>query len=80
MLQNNNFASGPLRNGAKIPFFGGVGIIRLDLKFPGNPTRSYRSQAPLRIIGEVTDWNKLTPEEVQQWRGNIAKNNGDIIN
>ncbi|HMI79429.1 MAG TPA: NAD(+)--rifampin ADP-ribosyltransferase, partial [Ferruginibacter sp.] len=27
-----------------------------DKKFPGNPTRSYRSQAPLKIVGEVTDW------------------------
>jgi DNA-binding MarR family transcriptional regulator len=51
-----------------------------DKKFPGNPTRSYRSQAPLKIIGEVTDWSRLSPEEVQQWRDNIARNNGDIIN
>ena len=29
-----------------------------DKKFPGNPTRSYRSQAPLKIVGEVTDWVK----------------------
>jgi Rifampin ADP-ribosyl transferase len=35
-----------------------------DKKFPGNPTRSYRSQAPLKIIGEVTDWNRLSLEEV----------------
>jgi tetratricopeptide (TPR) repeat protein len=27
-----------------------------DKKFPGNPTRSYRSSAPLKIVGEVTDW------------------------
>src|SRR3569833_227972 len=27
-----------------------------DKKFPGNPTRSYRSAAPLRVTGEVTDW------------------------
>jgi rifampin ADP-ribosylating transferase len=31
-----------------------------DKKFPGNPTRSYRSAAPLRITGEVTDWARLT--------------------
>src|SRR5678815_676638 len=31
-----------------------------DKKFPGNPTRSYRSQAPLRIVGEVTDWVRQT--------------------
>ena len=27
-----------------------------DKKFPGNPTRSYRSKEPLKIVGEVTDW------------------------
>ncbi|MCW3108203.1 MAG: arr, rifampin ADP-ribosylating transferase, partial [Segetibacter sp.] len=37
-------------------------------KFPGNPTRSYRSEAPLKIVGEVTDWVKQTPEQIQQWR------------
>lgn len=39
-----------------------------DKKFPGNPTRSYRSQAPLKIIGEVTEWIRLTPEALQAWR------------
>lgn len=27
-----------------------------DRKFPGNPTRSYRSREPLRVVGEVVDW------------------------
>lgn len=48
--------------------------------FPGNPTRSYRSAAPLKIVGEVTDWAKLTPEEVQKWREKLAINKGEIIN
>ena len=43
-----------------------------DKKFPGNPTRSYRSQAPLRIIGEITDWMRQTPEELQKWREKLA--------
>ena len=51
-----------------------------DKKFPGNPTRSYRSQAPLKIIGEVTDWVRQTPEELQKWRERLANNKGDIIN
>jgi rifampin ADP-ribosylating transferase len=51
-----------------------------DKKFPGNPTRSYRSQSPLKIVGEVTDWVKLTPEQLQQWRERLAKNKGEIIN
>jgi len=48
-----------------------------DKKFPGNPTRSYRSKEPLKIIGEVTDWVKLTPEELQQWKENIARLRAD---
>jgi hypothetical protein len=43
-----------------------------DKKFPGNPTRSYRSAAPLRIVGEVTDWTRLTPEALRAWRDRIA--------
>ena len=27
-----------------------------DKKFPGNPTRSYRTSAPLRITGEIVNW------------------------
>jgi rifampin ADP-ribosylating transferase len=51
-----------------------------DKKFPGNPTRSYRSTAPLRIVGEVTDWVRQTPEELQKWREKLAKSEGKIIN
>jgi len=51
-----------------------------DKKFPGNPTRSYRSQAPLKIVGEVTDWVKQTPEELQKWSEKLENNKGDIIN
>jgi len=49
-------------------------------KFPGNPTRSYRSQAPLKIVGEVTDWIRQTPEELQAWREKLANVKGEIIN
>lgn len=51
-----------------------------DKKFPGNPTRSYRSEAPLRIVGEVTAWVRQTPEELQKWREKVANNTGRIIN
>lgn len=51
-----------------------------DKKFPGNPTRSYRSHAPLKIVGEVTDWARQTSEDVQKWREKLANNKGDIIN
>ena len=51
-----------------------------DKKFPGNPTRSFRSEAPLKIIGEVTEWVKPSPEELQKWREKLANNKGEIIN
>ena len=54
-----------------------------DKKFPGNPTRSYRSREPLLVVGEITDWRRLTPEEFQVWQENLAKlraSNAPIIN
>jgi hypothetical protein len=55
-----------------------------DKKFPGNPTRSYRSSAPLRVIGEITDWTRLTPEALQLWRERLTAlrpdERGEIIN
>ena len=36
-----------------------------DKKFPGNPTKSYRSRDPLRVVGEVTDWEPHSPEEIK---------------
>ncbi|HEY6951315.1 MAG TPA: NAD(+)--rifampin ADP-ribosyltransferase [Bacteroidota bacterium] len=49
-------------------------------KFPGNPTRSYRTASPLKIVGELTDWARQTPEELQQWREKLKNVKGDIIN
>lgn len=49
-------------------------------KFPGNPTRSYRSRAPLKITGEVTEWAAQTPADLQKWREKLATNKGQIIN
>ena len=51
-----------------------------DKKFPGNPTRSYRTQAPLKIVGEVREWVRLTPEEIRKWQEKLANNKGEIIN
>lgn len=55
-----------------------------DKKFPGNPTRSYRSRDPLRIVSEVLDWTRLTPEELQLWRERLsallADQRAEIIN
>ncbi|AUH68336.1 NAD(+)--rifampin ADP-ribosyltransferase [Gordonia sp. PS3] len=55
-----------------------------DKKFPGNPTRSYRSVHPLRVVGEVTDWKRLTSDELRTWRERLAATlehgGGEIIN
>ena len=55
-----------------------------DKKFPGNPTRSYRSAAPIRIVGELTSWTRLSSEELQAWRDRLAvlraDERGEIIN
>jgi rifampin ADP-ribosyltransferase len=37
-----------------------------DKKFPGNPTRSYRTRQPLRVVEEVVDWEGHSPEVLQQ--------------
>nr|WP_305728036.1 NAD(+)--rifampin ADP-ribosyltransferase [Flavobacterium sp. Root420] len=51
-----------------------------DKKFPGNPTRSYRSEAPLKIVGEVTNWVRPNPDDLQKFRGKLENNKGEIIN
>ena len=55
-----------------------------DKKFPGNPTRSYRSAAPLRIVGVIDDWTRLTPAQLQTWRERLSvllsSDGGEIIN
>jgi len=51
-----------------------------DKKFPGNPTRSYRTDAQLKIVGEVTGWVRITPEQLKHWREKLANSKGDIIN
>ena len=43
-----------------------------DKKFPGNPTRSYRSREPLRVLAETSEWTRLSPEELQSWRERLA--------
>ena len=55
-----------------------------DKKFPGNPTRSYRSTQPLRVIREVDDWTRLSAQDLQLWRDRLASirrgEAGKIIN
>ena len=42
-----------------------------DKKYPGNPTKSYRSREPLRVTGEVTDWQGHSPETIQAMKDGI---------
>ncbi|MFS0794847.1 NAD(+)--rifampin ADP-ribosyltransferase [Microbacterium sp. 1P10AE] len=54
-----------------------------DKKFPGNPTRSFRSAAPLRIVAQRDDWTRLTPEALASWRTRLSQmrdGNAEIIN
>ena len=44
-----------------------------DKKFPGNPTRSYRSRAPLRVVAEVVNWQGHAPDVLNKMRENIAR-------
>lgn len=44
-----------------------------DKKFPGNPTRSFRTRAPLRVTGELVDWVGHPPEQVQAMKDGLAK-------
>ena len=44
-----------------------------DKKFPGNPTRSYRTRYPLRVTGEVLGWVGHAPETLQAMRDHLAE-------
>lgn len=55
-----------------------------DKKFPGNPTRSHRSTSPVRIVREVHDWTRLSPEVLRGWHERLAalrsEPRGEIVN
>lgn len=44
-----------------------------DKKFPGNPTKSYRSREPLRIVGEVEGWQGHSPEVLQAMKDSVER-------
>jgi rifampin ADP-ribosylating transferase len=44
-----------------------------DKKFPGNPTKSYRSRDPLRVTGEVTDWKGHSPEQINTMKEHLER-------
>ena len=51
-----------------------------DKKFPGNPTLSYRSRDPLRVIAEVTQWQGHSPEQLRQMKENVARRKAEGTN
>ena len=44
-----------------------------DKKFPGNPTKSYRSEHPFKVVGEITIWQGHSPEQVKTMKDRLAK-------
>lgn len=44
-----------------------------DKKYPGNPTKSYRSRHPLRVTGEITDWQGHSPEQLKAMQDNLER-------
>ncbi len=44
-----------------------------DKKFPGNPTQSYRSTSPFKVVGEVSGWEGHAPEQVKAMKDALEK-------
>ncbi len=44
-----------------------------DKKFPGNPTKSYRSRHPLKVTGEVVDWKGHSPEALHAMQEHLRQ-------
>jgi len=44
-----------------------------DQRFPGNPTRSYRTRDPLQVVGEVTNWEPHPPEVLKAMQDNLER-------
>lgn len=45
----------------------------MDKKYPGNPTNSYRTRDPLRVVGEVINWQGHAREEIKLRKENLAR-------
>lgn len=51
-----------------------------DKKFPGNPTRSYRSGFPLKVVGELESWEPYDQEFIRQLKIRVQTGMGEILN
>src|SRR3984885_475623 len=43
-----------------------------DKKFPGNPTKSYRSKHPFKVVGEITIWQGHSPDQINAMKGGLT--------
>jgi hypothetical protein len=73
--------------GAELAFGEGTGRVYLvepmgsyeddpnltDKKYPGNPTRSYRSAQALKVVGELKEWQGHSEEQLKTMRDNLEK-------
>ena len=50
-----------------------------DKKYPGNPTLSYRSKDPLRVIGEVIHWNGHSAEELNNMKASVERSRQNAV-
>ena len=50
-----------------------MGQNYIDKKFPGNPTMSYRSKHPFKVVGEIAIWQEHSPEQVKAMKDGLAK-------
>jgi len=44
-----------------------------DKKFPGNPSKSYRSREPFKVVGEVTVWQGHSFEQVKKMKDGVER-------
>lgn len=44
-----------------------------DKKFPGNPTKSYRTSSPIRVMGEITEWQSHAPDVLKAMKDNLQR-------
>jgi rifampin ADP-ribosylating transferase len=44
-----------------------------DRKFPGNPTKSYRSTSPFKVVGEVTIWQGHPAEQINAMKAGLTR-------
>lgn len=40
-------------------------------RFPGNPTKSYRSRSPFRVMGEITEWQGHSPAQLKEMHDHL---------